>query len=148
MDVNQTTFDRRLIVGGRRYEITASGTGDAPLTVRFVGRDHDGRVVTEVTGEIPPDDLPAVADVITSTLAGLVAVTHEPARRRAATLAGMRQRHPNHGARWTSEDDARLVARHREGAGIPALMDEFGRNRGGIRSRLVQLGEVSAEDAA
>jgi hypothetical protein len=64
----EVTFSRRLIVGGRCYEITASGIDDDPLHLRLLGRGQDGEVVTEVTGTIPPDDLPALTDVVTSTL--------------------------------------------------------------------------------
>ncbi|GAA4685446.1 hypothetical protein [Phytohabitans rumicis] len=136
----EATFSRRLIVGGRSYEITAAGADAGPIALRVVGHDRDGRVVAEVTGELAPDELPVLADVVTSTLAGLVAMTHTPARRRHA--------HPNHGARWAPDDDERLVTRYRGGASIPDLMKEFGRNRGGIRSRLVHLGEISAEPRA
>jgi hypothetical protein len=94
-------------------------------------------VVSEISGGISPTDLPSVADVVSATLAGLVALhTVAPAR------SGRRL---NHGARWTDEDDARLIERHRQGATQRELMDEFGRSRGGIRSRLIHLGELTED---
>ena len=56
-----------------------------------------------------------LTDVLTSTLAGLVALTQH-ARSRAAPPPDRRGRHPNQGARWTAEDDARLIERYRAGA--------------------------------
>jgi hypothetical protein len=62
-----------------------------------------------------------------------------------SAVARKRRRHPNAGARWTADDQARLVQRHHEGASVEELMRELGRNRGGILSRLVQLGELPQE---
>lgn len=134
------SLDRQLTVGGTQFLITASGSGGRRIDLAVVACDADGRVVSELSGGISPADLPAVTDVLTSTLSGLVAL-HE--RGRPASPAGGVRR-PNQGARWHPEDDARLVERFRAGVGERALMDEFGRSRGGIRARLEHLGEVPA----
>jgi hypothetical protein len=99
-------------------------------------------VVSEISGGISPDDLPALADVLTTTLAGLVAL------RAPRPAPAPRRKPPNQGRAWTAEDDERLVERHREGATEKELMAEFGRSRGGIRARLERLGEVAAADDA
>ncbi|HET6533028.1 MAG TPA: hypothetical protein VFH03_20760 [Actinoplanes sp.] len=136
-DPPHITIDRHLIVGDTQFLITASGTGGRRIDLAVVACDREGRVVSEISGGISPTDLPSVADVVSATLAGLVALhTVTPTR------AGRRL---NHGARWTDEDDARLIERHRQGATQRELMDEFGRSRGGIRARLIHLGELTED---
>jgi len=51
--------------------------------------------------------------------------------------------HPRAYEPWTEEDDARLIAERRSGKTIEELMELFGRQRGGIRSRLGKLGLLS-----
>ena len=131
-------FDGRLRVGGRTYEVTATDTDAGPLNVRLVGRRPDGEVTTEVTGTMEAAELPAMSDFLRSTVARLA-----PFARRPSSLESKRRTHPNLGARWTEDEERRLVARHREGATVEILMAEFGRNRGGIVSRLVRLGVLS-----
>ena len=134
------TIDRHLTVGDTQFLITASGSGGRRIDLAVVACDREGRVVSEISGGISPADLPSVADVVSATLAGLVALhTMSPAQR---------GRHLNHGARWTDEDDTRLIERHRQGATQKELMDEFGRSRGGIRARLIHLGEITEDGPA
>ena len=128
--------DRQVVVGDTQFLITASGHGGGRIDLAVVGCDRAGRVVSEISGGISPRDLPAMTDVLTSTLAGLVAL-HEQHR------VGRRRR-PNHGVRWRPEEDARLAERFRAGAGLRELMEEFGRSRGGIRARLEHLGLIDA----
>jgi hypothetical protein len=134
---SRLVLDRHLTVGRNRYRLTASGTGDQRIGLTVTGRDDDGIVVSEISGGISLDDLPAVAELVSSALDGLVAV-NRPGRMAPP------KRFPNQGARWSAEDDARLMRRHREGAAESVLMTEFSRSRGGIRARLERLGEVSA----
>jgi hypothetical protein len=136
-------IDRQVVVGETQFLVTASGSGARRIDLAVVGCDRDGRVVSEISGGISPRDLPAMTDVVTSTLAGLVAL-HE--QHRAAPAAARRR--PNHGVRWRPEEDARLAARHRAGAGMRELMEEFGRSRGGIRARLEHLGLIDASPPA
>jgi hypothetical protein len=131
-------LDRHLTLGRNRYRLTASSTGDQRIGLTVTGRDDDGVVVSEISGGISPDDLPAVAELVSSALAGLVAVCR-PVR--------PPRRFPNQGARWSAEDDARLIRRYREGAAEPALMAEFSRSRGGIRARLERLGEIATPES-
>ena len=126
-----------MTAGSISYHITAAGGGEEPIDLVLAGRDREGRVLSSLTGEIRPADLAEVTELVTSTLAGLLAVRQPPAARR---------RPGNQGARWSAEDDERLVRRHREGAPERVLMAEFGRTRGGIRSRLEHLGELPPAD--
>jgi len=131
----QLSLDRQLTLGETQFLITATGAMDSRIQLAVVACGRDGRVASEISGGISPQDLPAVADVLTSTLAGLVAL-HQQHR-----VSVARRRAANHGVRWTAEEDARLRARHREGVPIKALTAEFGRSPGGIRARLEHLGE-------
>jgi hypothetical protein len=137
-----TMLERHLTVGAHTYQITASGTGEENVSLAISGWDPDGQVVGEISGGISPQDLPAVAEALTSTLAGLVALRSRGRVAKATAVAEKPKRYPNRGARWSEEDDDRLLARFREGARERDLMEEFGRSRGGIRARLETLGEI------
>jgi hypothetical protein len=126
---------RRLSVDGRDYDISAADSGDDRVQVRITGLDGDGLPVAELAGEIPPTDLAAIAKVINSTFAGLAGLFPAP----STTDGRHKRRHPNHGVRWTPDDDAALLARHGAGASVSDLMAEFGRSRSGIISRLELL---------
>ncbi|WP_249997628.1 hypothetical protein [Actinoplanes sp. M2I2] len=136
------TLDRRLVFGEIDYQVTAFPTDDHRIDLCIVSSDGDGHVVSEISGGISPADLPTLTDVLTSTLAGLIAMTRSrPAP--AGPPPDRHDRHPNQGARWTSTDDERLVTRYRAGARRRELVAEFGRSTGGIRARLEHLGELA-----
>lgn len=159
---SHTLMERHLVVGAHTYQITASGTGEDEVRLHLNGWDADGSAIGELSGGISPADLPAVADALTSTLAGLVALRTTPAGARRTSMtrtaagpgsggsrvAELPKRHPNQGTRWTAEDDARLVGRFQEGAAERTLIDEFGRSRGGIRARLETLGLIEPGSTA
>lgn len=53
----------------------------------------------------------------------------------------IRARYPNFGQPWSAEDEARLLAKYREGQqDFESLAEEFGRQPSAIRSRLAKLG--------
>lgn len=72
----------------------------------------------------------------------LTEITAQAARERAARIAALKERYPNHGKRWSEQDVELLVRLWGEGVKIPELMGRFDRNRSGIRSRLEQLGLI------
>jgi len=137
------TLDRRLVLGETDYQVTAFPTDDRRIDLCIVSSDGDGQVVSEISGGIAPSDLTGLTDVLTSTLAGLIAMTQPPFSSRLPPVPGQRGRSPNQGARWTQIDDDRLVARYQAGARLRELADEFGRSNGGIRARLEFLGELT-----
>ncbi|GIE96699.1 hypothetical protein [Paractinoplanes rishiriensis] len=137
------TLDRRLLLGETDYQVTAFPTDDHRIDLCIVSSDGDGRVVSEISGGLAPADLVGLTDVLTSTLAGLIAMTQPALSSRVAPPPERRGRHPNQGTRWTPEDDETLVARYRAGARPRDLMTELGRSHGGIRSRLEFLGELA-----
>jgi hypothetical protein len=136
------TLDRRLVLGEIDYQVTAFPTDDHRIDLCIVSSDGDGQVVSEISGGIAPSDLAALTDVLTSTLAGLIAMTRPPMSA-SRTSAAPRDRPPNQGSRWTASDDARLVDRYRQGARLRDLTGEFGRSSGGVRSRLEFLGVLA-----
>ncbi|MFI5896422.1 hypothetical protein ACIA5D_40615 [Actinoplanes sp. NPDC051513] len=136
------TLDRRLMIGETDYQVTAFPTDDQRIDLCIVSSDGDGQVISEISGGLSPTDLVGLTDVLTSTLAGLIAMTSPPLSSRSGPPPERRGRHPNQGARWTAEDDARLLTRYREGARLRDLMEEFGRSGGGVRTRLEHLGEL------
>ncbi|MEV6632087.1 hypothetical protein AB0M54_15185 [Actinoplanes sp. NPDC051470] len=133
----ELSLERQITVGHTQFLITATGAPDTRIDLAVVGCDRDGRVLSEISGGISRGELPAMAEVLTSTLAGLVALHTQHHR-----VTARRRRAANHGARWSPGDDERLLARHREGASRRELSDEFGRSPAGIRARLEHLGEV------
>ncbi|MBM2623190.1 hypothetical protein JIG36_47615 [Actinoplanes sp. LDG1-06] len=136
------TLDRRLVLGEIDYQVTAFPTDDHRIDLCIVSSDGDGHVVSEISGGIAPADLPALTDVLTSTLAGLIAMTQPRPSPLPAPAPPDRRRHPNQGVRWNPGDDERLIERYRAGARPRDLMAEFGRSDGGIRARLEHLGEI------
>jgi hypothetical protein len=138
------TLDRRLVLGDIDYQVTAFPTEDHRIDLCIVSSDGDGQMVSEISGGIAPSDLTGLTDVLTSTLAGLIAMTRPPVSVRPPGPPPDRTaRHPNQGARWTPEDDERLVSRYRAGARPREMMEEFGRSNGGVRARLEFLGELA-----
>jgi hypothetical protein len=61
-----------------------------------------------------------------------------------ARPGGRRDLPPSTGARWTSEEEARLLRGFDGGTSIAALAAAHGRKAGGIRARLVKLGRLAA----
>lgn len=139
---DQTRIHRQIRRNGRIYEVTASATADERLALNFSSCNDDGELISHLSGEIPPEDLAVAADVLQSILHGLASIYGTPGDGRAYTVAQKRLRHPNAYARWTEEEEERLRERFRAGATISQLSKDFGRVEGGIRSRLVRLGEL------
>lgn len=62
-----------------------------------------------------------------------------PPRTPAYTMEDLRKDHPNSHKPWGPEDDKRLARRAAQGASVPELMAEFGRNHGAITNRLARV---------
>lgn len=62
-----------------------------------------------------------------------------PPQEPAYTMEDLRKAHPNSHKPWHPEDDTRLAQRAAQGASIPELMAEFGRNHNAIVTRLGRL---------
>jgi hypothetical protein len=55
---------------------------------------------------------------------------------------------PATGARWTAEEEERLVRAFDEGASIASIAAAHGRKVGGIRARLIKLGRIEPPGVA
>ncbi|MEG3633090.1 MULTISPECIES: hypothetical protein [Micromonospora] len=106
------------------------------MHVRFDAIDDQGQTVGLMTGTLRRADLLTVTKAITTTVGG-VAVTLGLATPHASLdLDEIRKDYPNAFEPWTADDDRRLIRRFHEGASMAELCSEFGRNVGGISSRL------------
>lgn len=63
----------------------------------------------------------------------------KPQTPKAYRVEDLRIEYPNSHKRWQPEDDELLARRCAQGATIRELSEEFGRNEGGIRSRLIKI---------
>ncbi|MEA1870043.1 MAG: hypothetical protein U9N09_07880 [Euryarchaeota archaeon] len=62
---------------------------------------------------------------------------------KAYSGGNVRKLHPRAYEQWTEEDDERLITERQSGKTIEELMELFGRQKGGIESRLRKLGLLS-----
>jgi len=60
-------------------------------------------------------------------------------------LAALREKFPNAGRPWTTEDDARLTEMFEEDAPMKMMTAQFGRKSGAITARLAKLGLIENE---
>ncbi|WP_438453357.1 hypothetical protein [Streptomyces asiaticus] len=99
-------------------EQLAKDLGRSPRSVRWVL--YHLRLIP-----FPADDVPTPSS--------------KPERPKAYTVEEKRKIHPNAYKPWSAEDEQRLAERCAQGASLAELAREFGRNQGGIASRLVRI---------
>ncbi|MFJ2607962.1 helix-turn-helix domain-containing protein [Streptomyces sp. NPDC087425] len=63
----------------------------------------------------------------------------KPEKPKAYTVEEKRKIHPNAYAPWSADDERNLAERCAQGASLAELSQEFGRNPGGIASRLIKI---------
>ncbi|MGW3289415.1 helix-turn-helix domain-containing protein [Streptomyces sp. NPDC001002] len=63
----------------------------------------------------------------------------KPDKPKAYTVEEKRKTHPNAYAPWSADDERNLAERCAQGASLAELSQEFGRNLGGIASRLIKI---------
>ncbi|MER5609279.1 hypothetical protein AB0F93_01040 [Micromonospora tulbaghiae] len=129
-------------IGGLVYDVAVEPTGDDRVSVTLTGCDDDGQLITSLTGVMPPGALSVAARLLGLMLPKAAQQLQPDGDRRTYRVAEVRERHPRAYERWTTEDEQRLLDRYAEGATIDQLAAEFGRNTGGIVSRLQRLGAV------
>ncbi|HKE66734.1 MAG TPA: hypothetical protein VKB59_19070 [Micromonosporaceae bacterium] len=145
-DEPTTNVRRRFVDGGRCHEIMISVAHEA-AAVRVHITEPGGRLVGEVSGEIPAVALTIVGELIGD---GMFAA----GRAHGGTGSNARSDKPdakrpklrNQGARWTPDEEALLAERFSAGATIAELRGEFGRTDTSIRARLVQLNLLPADE--
>ncbi|NLT54923.1 MAG: hypothetical protein GXX79_10225 [Actinomycetales bacterium] len=121
---------------------------DALVEVEILAADTEGVCLARLAGEVMPSPLADLGGALTDLAAVLTRGTSTSARRRSGSaepayhLEDLRQVHPNSHRRWSEDEEQRLRDRFTEGVAIPELVTEFGRNEGGITSRLQRLGLI------
>ena len=63
-----------------------------------------------------------------------------PAKRKAYSVAAVREKHPQAYAKWDATEDQNLATEFRKSMDIGSIAKLHGRRPGAIRSRLVKLG--------
>ncbi|MBO0841288.1 MAG: hypothetical protein J2O49_10775, partial [Sciscionella sp.] len=120
-------------------EMPANDQEPPQIELRVMGADDDGRMVADGTVRLPTDGLAAVGQVLHRILTGIAALYGQP-------IGSASPKPANGNQPWTAELDERLASRWAQAPdttaakAIATLAEEFGRSRGGIRSRLVKLG--------
>lgn len=94
------------------------------------------------TGELLPEDGPLnEPDVLRALFLAVEALE-------GRALRAIKPGPPNRGARWTREDDEKLLELFDSGMKISSLAQRFGRTRGAITSRLVKLDRLEPDTFA
>ncbi|MDH6630386.1 transposase-like protein/DNA-binding XRE family transcriptional regulator [Streptomyces sp. LBL] len=109
---------RAEFLAGAHVQELAESLGRSERAVRWV-LYHLGLI------SFPADDVPAPRV--------------EPEKPKAYTVAEKRKVYPNAYEPWSAEDERRLAERCAQGASLTELSREFGRNEGGIASRLAKI---------
>lgn len=138
---------REVSDGERHCQLTTSVGADGRWEFSLLSSDGDGQVMTDLSGHIAPDDVALVLRTLPLELATMGSWLQPFTAVEAVSpaVAERRKRYPNHLAKWTDDDDARLVDLHRGGTSLPDLSKEFGRSTGAVTARLVKLGELPPE---
>ena len=84
------------------------------------------------------------AEVAAVELAQASSPTKDAAAK-AYSVADKRKQHPSAYAKWTDEEEQRLLARVQAGASMEDLVREFGRQRSALVQRLNRLGELAPD---
>lgn len=119
-------------------ELDRHRIGANPLHVRPVGKRGIWSMEVE--------EVPRVAEFLTGRHVDRSADSSMPLGRRDAAAKQqpyekLRERHPNAYKLWSPEDDRELLRLHEEGWNNVELVQRFGRQPGGIKSRLRKLAE-------
>jgi hypothetical protein len=120
--------------GGASYQLDGTRRDDDTIALDISLREQ-GDTPGQVTGGllVATADLRLLRAALDRTLAELEL---EPSSPEAYSVAAIRQRHPAAYARWTPEDEKRLLREFDAGRTVEELAELLGRQACGIRSRL------------
>ncbi|TQL79379.1 hypothetical protein FB566_4980 [Stackebrandtia endophytica] len=147
---HQTEVRQTVEIAGRTYDITATTTQNGRVRIEVVAVDADGQIISQLTGDIPLEDLSPITTVVSRLLtAASVLNLDEPLPGDTLESANhvLTRQYPNVGKRWESIDDELLVAQYNAGTSIRELAKVFGRKPGGIRSRLIKHGLIELPES-
>jgi hypothetical protein len=129
-----------------QFSITPIGDGRCELSL--LSCDHEGQVLTDLSGTVAPDDLELLLRVLPLelvTMGSWARPLFPSPLELPGNLTERRKKHPNLYAKWTDEDDERLRELHGTGSSVADLADDLGRSHGGVTARLVKLGLLPPE---
>ncbi|MEU1588784.1 hypothetical protein [Micromonospora sp. NPDC005710] len=129
-----TDIVRDMLINGCRCTVRVTVDGEA-VQVGF-DIDDQGQVVGLMTGTLRRADLLTAAKAISATIAGVAVALGLATPNANPGVDEIRKVYPNAFEPWTADADLRLIRRFQEGASMVELCTEFGRNVGGISSRL------------
>ena len=125
----------------RTCQISSSPAPDGRWEFSLITCDTDGQILSDLSGVLAPDDVGLILSALPLEIAALGAWGGPP-----SALAERRLKHPNLYAKWTEAEESDLVERFRGGARFTEIAGELGRTVGGVKARLIRLGELSPED--
>ncbi|HZM80220.1 MAG TPA: hypothetical protein VFC19_31175 [Candidatus Limnocylindrales bacterium] len=138
--MDEMTFEREVIAGGRVYQVTATALADGRTAFCLRSGESGAIELNEISGVIAREDLVMVACAFKPEIAAIAAwhgiFLDDSARR----LAQRRQRYPNAYAPWTKEQETVLARLHESGMPTREIAKELGRQPGAITARLDKLG--------
>jgi len=138
--MDEMTFEREVIAGGRVYQLTATALADGRTEICVRSGESGAIELNEISGTIAREDLAMVACAFRPELAAIAAwhgIFFDDGSR---SLAQRRRKHPNAYAPWSKEHERVLVELHEAGTPVRQIARELGRQPGAITARLEKLG--------
>jgi hypothetical protein len=126
----------------RTCQISSSPAPDGRWEFSLITCDGDGQILSDLSGVLAPDDVGLILSALPLEIATMGAWGGLP-----TPLEERRRKHPNLYAKWTAEEESELIERFRFGATFGEIARELGRTVGGVKARLVRLGELASEEA-
>jgi hypothetical protein len=145
--MDELTFEREVIAGGRVYQVTATALADGRTTFCMRSGESGAIDLNEISGVIAREDLVMVACAFKPEIAAIAAwhgIFMDDGS--ARSLARRRQEYPNAYAPWTEEQETALVELHKAGVHPRQIAKELGRQPGAITARLEKLGLPHSPD--
>jgi hypothetical protein len=133
---------REVTGADRTCQISATPAPDGRWEFSLITNDADGQVLTDLTGMVAPDDVELILSALPMEIATM-GIWGGPPR----AVVERRRKHPRLYTKWTEEHEAYLVERFREGASCTEIAEELGRTVGGVKARLVRLGQLTPAEA-
>ena len=139
--MDEMTFEREVIAGGRVYQVTATALADGRTAFCMRSGESGAIELNEISGIIAREDLVMVACAFKPEIAAIAAwhgIFFDEGS--SSSLARRRQKYPNAYAPWTTEQETVLARLHESGLPTREIAKELGRQPGAITARLEKLG--------
>lgn len=138
--MDEMTFEREVISGGRVYQVTATALADGRTAFCMRSGEAGAIELNEISGIIAREDLVMVACAFRPEIAAIAAYHGIFIDDTARGIAQRRRKYPNAYAPWTEEQETVLVRLHDSGVSTRDIAKELGRQPGAITARLEKLG--------